>query len=78
MNKTEDARALCPYYQKMTDKEIQCEGCVHRARLVFVFHSKTEALRHKREYCDQYSWDRCPYAGMLSKSLWVSDFRRSE
>jgi hypothetical protein len=52
---------------------------VNRARQVFVFHSAQEAIRHKRHYCDQHSWDRCPYANMLSKHYgWTMDFKRYE
>ena len=79
MNLSENARAVCPYYKKIHDREIQCEGCVDRARQVFVFHSAQEAIRHKRHYCDQHSWDRCPYANMLSKHYgWTMDFKRYE
>ena len=56
MNLTENARALCPFYKRITGKEIQCEGCVKRARLVFAFRTEAEALKYKRCYCDSYSW----------------------
>jgi len=75
MNLTESARAVCPYYKRIDGREIQCEGCVKRARLVFVFHSEAEAKNHKRKHCDSYSWGRCDYAQLLS-AKWTGDFRR--
>ena len=64
MNLSEAARAICPYYKKYKDREIQCEGCVKRARLVFAFRSKSEALAYKRGVCDTYGWCMCAYARM--------------
>jgi len=81
MNLSENARAACPYYKKITDREIQCEGCVQRARLVFVFRTKADAISHKREYCDTLRWSLCPYAQMLNEKYsggWTHDFKRVE
>lgn len=80
MNLTENARAICPYYKITQGKEIQCEGCVKRARLVFVFRSQNEAIAHKRKFCDAMNWQRCPYAQMLNAQYngWVHDFKRLE
>lgn len=64
MNITESARALCPYYKKYVEREIQCEGCVKRARLIFAFRNRAEALAYKRTVCDTYGWCMCPYARM--------------
>ena len=75
MNLTENARAVCPYYKRINGREIQCEGCVKRARLVFVFRTAQEATGHKRRYCDQYCWSECDYAQLLS-AKWTSDFKR--
>ena len=79
MNQTESARAKCPYYKKIKDREIQCESCVKRARLVLVFHSQAEAVKHKRKYCDEYDWEQCEYARALNEKYgvgWVMDFKR--
>lgn len=62
MNLSESARAKCPYYRVYRDREIQCESCVLRARLLLVFRTLDEAMRHKRQYCDTYDWEVCPYA----------------
>ncbi len=67
MNDAEDAKAMCPYYCRFRDREIQCESCVRRARQVFVFYNHAEALKHKRLYCDSYSWRLCPYAVRLDE-----------
>jgi hypothetical protein len=75
MNANEDALAVCPYYRKFKNREIQCEACLNRARIVFVFHSAAEAIRHKRSYCDTYAWEGCPYARMMV-TAWNMDFRR--
>ena len=77
MNNVEDARAMCPYYQRIKDREIQCECCVNKARQIFVFRNAADAIRHKRAYCDRYTWAECPYASMLT-TLWTMDFRRQE
>lgn len=62
MNISESARAVCPFYQTYRDREIQCESCVKRTRLLLVFRNKTEAIRHKRSFCDTYEWGECPNA----------------
>ena len=67
MNLSESARALCPYYKRFRDREIQCESCVARARLVFVFRSRGEATGHKRQLCDTYGWTMCPYAKLMDE-----------
>ena len=78
MNLNENARAKCPYYKKYKDREIQCESCVTRARMVFVFHDSGSAIKHKRAYCDDYGWQECEYAKVLSHKYdgWIMDFRR--
>lgn len=80
MNLTESARAICPYYKIISGREIQCEGCVKRARSVFVFRTATEALNHKRRFCDQHCWRECEYAVLLEAkySGWTGDFKRVE
>lgn len=70
MNISESARAVCPYYRIYRERQIQCESCVRRTRLVFVFRNPAESIRHKRAYCDSYDWEMCPYARMLNE---VSD-----
>ena len=67
MNISESAKAKCPFYKVYRGREIQCESCVRRTRLVFAFRSKTEALRHKRKYCDEYCWEECPYARKMAR-----------
>ena len=69
MNLTEAARAKCPYYRRYQDRTIQCESCVNRTRLVFIFRRSVDAEKHKRRFCDTYGWDDCPYATKLS-SQW--------
>lgn len=65
MNLPENAKAKCPFYQAYHDREIQCESRIGRTRLVHSFYNSTEAIRHKRQYCDQYCWHRCMYAEVL-------------
>lgn len=77
MNLNEDAKAICPYYKRYYLREIQCEGCMNRSRTVFVFHSAAEAMKHKRNFCDTYAWEECPYATMRN-TAWTMDFRRQE
>ena len=77
MNDKESARAICPYYKSIRDRQIQCESCVKKTRQVFVFKSQGEAIRHKRMYCDSYNWELCEYAEVLNK-IWTLDFRRRE
>ncbi len=65
MNDNESALAICPFYERFRDREIQCESRIRRVRLLQVFSSRTEAIKFKRKYCDQYCWLSCDYARML-------------
>ena len=68
VNLTESARAKCPYYRHYAQRTIQCESCVYRTRLAFVFRNAAEAEKHKRAYCDDiYRWNNCIYAQMMTE-----------
>lgn len=67
MNNIENVRAICPFYMTYSKRQICCESCVNRTRLIFEFRTNAEAEKHKREYCDTYSWAKCEYAGMLNR-----------
>ena len=76
MNLTENARAICPFYEHYEGYEIQCESRIHRARQVFAFDTQVTALWHKRNYCDQYKWCLCPYAEKLIKVYEVEPWEK--
>jgi hypothetical protein len=67
MNCKENARAICPFYVHYAERQISCESCVNRTKLIFAFRNEKEAERHKREFCDTYDWPYCEYADMLNR-----------
>ena len=67
MNISESARAVCPFYRTYSGRVIQCESCVKKARLTFAFKTQEAALRHKRAFCDTFTWAACPYAAHMDR-----------
>lgn len=63
-NLSRSARAVCPFFKRSVDEQIQCESAM-RCVTLHRFRSVQRAEDHLRRYCNTYDWQRCPYARLL-------------
>ncbi len=61
-NRTENCRAVCPYWQGCGEKSIRCEGIVS-VTIINQFEQKTDRIRHEERYCRSiFGWQDCSVA----------------
>jgi hypothetical protein len=64
-NKTESARAVCPFWRDSGGKKIRCEGIVSM-NIENGFESVRERELHEARFCDAiYRYRECPIASAI-------------
>lgn len=62
-----NSNVLCPFYiREKGDQRIHCEGCYQKCSTCLSFYSKTEKVKHLKQFCeDQY--EECRVYKMLMR-----------
>lgn len=68
MAEHESKYAVCPYYRRMQQNRICCEGVSKRNTINLVFEDTYGNLRHRQEYCNSLeSYKKCRVCRMLDE-----------
>lgn len=60
--------AVCPYYRRISNNRICCEGLDKRNTINLVFEDVSGIVRHKNDYCFNIdNYPRCRICGMLDR-----------
>ena len=66
-NKTEDARAVCPFWRDSSGKKIKCEGIVGITAET-CFDTAQERALYEVRFCDAiFRYQECPLARAIAK-----------
>ncbi len=71
-NEPRSVRAICPFYQRIRRlethrAEIICEGAVPGMENVVTFRGTAQMEDWMAQYCETFTYERCPYAKLISE-----------